>query len=215
MFDVAGLPPNDDGDPVFRMAYNSRTELNVCYDVQGEARVRMALHPYQATGQAWEPWLPIDEDTTYHLNEASGSSEEERWVDPVSGAVRTARNKHELSIVGGHVTLYCLFDPAPTGMERHQPGHYSDYEPLLGGLDTERYDAFLRELARSDEMVDRLSLAKAIGELERFRATPIWQVYVQGSQARAARETALVDVLAAEGLGRDRVVARWAESAGG
>src|SRR5204863_9462523 len=39
MFDVAGLPPNQDGEPVFKMSYNSRTEFNVCYDVEGEARV--------------------------------------------------------------------------------------------------------------------------------------------------------------------------------
>ena len=48
MFDVAGLPPNDDGEAVFKMAYSTRTEFNVCYQVQGEARVRMADHPYRS-----------------------------------------------------------------------------------------------------------------------------------------------------------------------
>ena len=51
MFDVDGLPKNEDGEPVFKMSYNSRTEFNVCYDVKGIARVRMAEHPYKATNQ--------------------------------------------------------------------------------------------------------------------------------------------------------------------
>jgi hypothetical protein len=51
MFDVAGLPMNEDGEPVFKMSYNSRTECNVCYDVKGDARVRMAIHPYKAKNQ--------------------------------------------------------------------------------------------------------------------------------------------------------------------
>ena len=46
MFDVAGLPVNEDREPVFKMSYNSRTEVDVCYDVKGTARVRMAQHPY-------------------------------------------------------------------------------------------------------------------------------------------------------------------------
>jgi hypothetical protein len=39
MFDVAGLPKNEEGDSVFKMSYNSRTEFNVCYDVKGKAKV--------------------------------------------------------------------------------------------------------------------------------------------------------------------------------
>ena len=57
MFDVAGLPLNQDGEPVFKMSYNSRTEFNVCYDVDGIARVRMAKHPYGQADQLWGPWL--------------------------------------------------------------------------------------------------------------------------------------------------------------
>ena len=48
------------------------------------------------------------------------------------------RNKHEVHIVDGHVTLFCIFDPAPTGIERHRPGEYSDYEPLSQVLGTGR-----------------------------------------------------------------------------
>jgi hypothetical protein len=51
-------------------------------------------------------------------------------------------------------------------------------------------------------------MAKALGELKDLRGTPIWEVYLQGSQARATRETALVDPLASEGHGRERVVTR-------
>ena len=81
MFDVAGLPENEDGEPVFKMSYNSRTEFNVCYEVKGTARVRMAQHPYKETKQLWGPWLPLDGDSTYHLNEAAGSTEEECRID--------------------------------------------------------------------------------------------------------------------------------------
>ena len=49
MFDAHGLPENDEGSPVFKMSYNYRTEPNVCYDVQGTAQVRVAVHPYSPT----------------------------------------------------------------------------------------------------------------------------------------------------------------------
>ena len=114
MFDVAGLPPNDEGRPVFKMSYNSRTEINVCHDVSGDAAVRFALHPY-GDRQAWGPWEAIDGHTSYHLEEAAGGPDEERLVDASTGTARTLRNKHEVR-GSGHVTLFCLFDPAPTGV---------------------------------------------------------------------------------------------------
>src|SRR5262249_18756391 len=88
MFDVIGLPNNDEGEPVFKMSYNSRTEFNVIYDVEGEARVRFARHPYRSAGQVWEPWQPIDGDTTYHLNEAAGGPDEECEIDEATHARR-------------------------------------------------------------------------------------------------------------------------------
>ena len=209
MFDVAGLPPNDDGESVFRMAYNSRTEFNVCYQVHGRARVRMARHPYREAGQEWDPWLPIDDESTYHLNEASLGDEEELWVDQATGEERTSRNKHEVHIAGGHVTLFCLFDPAATGFEKHRPGAYSDYEPLAAVLGTKRYETYTRELARFDEMVDLLSMAQARGELSSLRGSPMWRLYARGRQAQAAHESALLEALASEGGGRDRVLAPW------
>lgn len=210
MFDVAGLPPNQEGEPVFRMAYNSRTEFNVCYRVSGDARVRMAEHPYRDVDQAWGPWLPLDGESTYHVNEAAHDVEEETWVDGVTGRPRTARNKHEVLIAGGEVTLFCMFDPAPTGIERHRPGAYSDYEPLAEIVDTERYRAYARDLVRFDEMVDKLSMAQARGELDAVRESALWERYAEGRRAQVAHETALLDALAAEGEGRDRIVAPWA-----
>lgn len=207
MFDVSGLPPNEDGDSVFKMAYNSRTEFNVCYDVEGRARVRMAEHPYKDRGQSWSPWLVLDGDSTYHLSEAAGGPEEERAI--VDGTVRFHRNKHEVLVTGGHVSLFCLFDPAPTGIERHRPGEYSDYEPLSEVVTRKEYETHRNEIARYDEMVDRLSLAKAEGSLDELRRTPIWSLYLEGRNAQAAIEAKLRDALAVDGRGRERVIARW------
>jgi hypothetical protein len=212
MFDVAGLPKNEDGEPVFKMSYNSRTECNVCYDVQGIARVRMAQHPYKKEKQQWGPWYPLDGDSTYHLNEATGSPEEELRVDEVTGTPQFLRNKHEVHIVDGHVTLFCIFDPAPTGVENHRPGEYSDYEPLSQVLGTELYKTHQREIARYDEMVDRLSLAKAMGALSTLHGTTIWELYLEGREAQAAIESRLTKSLAAEGNGRERVLARWMQT---
>ena len=114
MFDVEGLPHNEQGQSVFKMSYNSRTEFNVLYDVRGDGRVRFAQHPYAEQGQTWGPWNSLDSETTYHLSEPR--------------ELGSPRNKHEVTAHGGHVSLFCLFDPAPTGVERHQPGAYSDYE---------------------------------------------------------------------------------------
>jgi hypothetical protein len=209
MFDVSGLPPNDDGEPVFKMAYNSRTEFNVCYRVAGEARVRMAEHPYRGADQAWGPWLRIDDQSTYHLNEAGAGEEEERWVDGATGETRSARNKHEVYIADGHVTLFCLFDPAPTGFERHRPGAYSDYEPLAAVVGTAPYRQYVRSLVKLDEMVDVLSLAKARGELDALRGSTLWRLYEQGRGAQAAHDATLLEALATDGGGRDRIVAQW------
>jgi len=57
----AGSYFTPDGESVFKMAYNSRTEINVCFDVAGDARVRMAEHPPVEAGvdgsrQVGGPW---------------------------------------------------------------------------------------------------------------------------------------------------------------
>jgi hypothetical protein len=212
MFDVAGLPGNEDGEPVFKMSYNSRTEFNVCYHVEGTARVRMAQHPYRGKNQLWGPWLLLDAESTYHLNEAAGGPEEERIIDEVTQSEQSLRNKHEVYILDGHVTLFCLFDPAPTGVERHRPGEYSDYEPLSQVLGTSQHEIHQREIARFDEMVDRLSVAKATRELDSLEGSPMWELYMRGREAQAAIEARLMKVIAAEGNGRDRILAGWIQS---
>ncbi len=208
MFDVAGLPPNDEGRPVFKMSYNSRTEINVCHDVSGDAAVRFALHPYGAERQAWGPWEGIDGEASYHLEEAADGPEVERLVDEATGAVRTLRNKHEVR-GSGHVTLFCLFDPAPTGVERHRPGEYSDYEPFADVAARPEYAAHQRAIARFDAMVDRLSLAEARGALAAERGSEAWATYEEGLAAQRAIEAQLMAAMQAAGEGRDRVVAPW------
>ena len=213
MFDVAGLPGNEDGEPVFKMSYNSRTECNVCYDVKGRARVRMAKHPYKEMKQLWGPWYQLDGDSTYHLNEAAGSPEEECRIDAVTGTRQCFRNKHEVHIVDGHVSLFCIFDPAPTGIERHRPGEYSDYEPLSHVLGTKVYESHQREIARYDEMVDTLSFAKATGAMSTYQGTPLWELYLRGREAQTAIEDGIAKSMIAEGKGRERVLAPWMQNA--
>lgn len=214
MFDVTGLPPNADGESVFKMAYNSRTEINVCFDVAGDARVRMALHPYVDSGaggapQAWGPWHALDGDASYHLHEAVDDPCTEWVVDPDTGARSCRRNKHEVLIRGGHVTLFCLFDPAPTGVERHRPGEYSDYEPFESVAARPEYEAHRREIARFDAMVDQLSRARARGELAGLGAAAEVATYREGYDTACAVEDALHGALVAEGAGREHLLARW------
>jgi len=213
MFDVRGLPVNEEGEQVFKMSYNSKTEFNVCYDVKGTARVRMANHPYKNTRQLWDQWLPLDSDSTYHLNEAAGGPEEECLTDTATNTSQTLRNKHEVYIVNGHVSLFCLFDPAPTGVERHRPGEYSDYEPLSQVLGTKPYENFAREISMYDEMVDELSLAEAMGRLNLLQGTSIWDLYLRGRDAMAAIETEILKALAAEGNGREKILKHWTQFA--
>ena len=209
MFDVAGLPKNEDGEPVFKMSYNSRTEVNFCYEVKGAARVRMAQHPYREEKQLWGQWLSLDGDSTYHLNEASGGAEEECFIDQATQTSQTFRNKHEVYIINGYVSLFCLFDPAPTGIERHRPGEYSDYEPLSQVLGTNSYETYASEIVRYDEMVDQLSMAKAKDKLSTFHGTPVWDLYLQGLEAQAVIEAELVKNLAVEDNRREHVLVRW------
>lgn len=209
MFDVTGLPDNEDGEPVFKMSYNSRTEFNVCYDVHGTARVRMAQHPYDQSKQAWDPWLDLDNDSTYHLNEAAGVPEEEFLIDEETGTPQFFRNKHEVQIVDGDVTLFCLFDPAPTGVESHRPGEYSDYESLVQVRGTKKFETHQREIMIYDEMVDRLSIARAMGELSRFKETPLWDMHLRGRETQEDIELDLKKTLSAEGKGRAQVLVPW------
>lgn len=187
MFDVSGLPPNDDGESVFRMSYDSRTEWNVCYDVTGRARVRMAYHPYVDEGQAWSAWLPLDGEATYHLDE----------VLDADGQPRRHRNRHEVAIEGGHCSLVCLFDPAPTGIEQHRPGAYSDYEPYAVVSARPEHAAFTARIGAFDGMVEALSAARARGALDGMRQTEAWARFEAGRAEAIRLERALLDGLGA------------------
>lgn len=212
MFDVTGLPQNEDGKSVFKMSYNSRTEVNVCYDVKGIARVRMAQHPYKERGQTWGPWLPLTGESTYHLNEAAGGPEEECRLNEITQIPQFFRNKHEVYINKGYVSLFCMFDPAPTGVERHRPGEYSDYEPLSQVIGTDLYKNHRREIAGYDEMVNQLSLARATENLEGFHSSAVWELYLRGRSAQRDIETELAQTLAKEGNGRETVLAHWMQA---
>lgn len=250
MFDVSGLPKNDDGEPVFKMSYNYRSEFNICIDVRGSARVRMARHPYnfaegdivpdqqhravaenchvnsEATTattetverkkevikekrrQAWDDWEPIDGQTTYHLNEAAGSDLEERFVNPKLERAECFRNKHEVSICNGYVSLLCMFDPAPTGMELHQPGSYSSYGPLHAVLGTQKHNDYLQQLRDLDDMVDKLSLSKARGTISADHKSAEWDLHQAGVRAQANLEHKLHESM--KEIGRGHVIADWA-----
>lgn len=189
MFDVAGLPPNDEGEPVFKMAYASRTEFNVCYDVTGRARFRVAVDG----ASAWSPWQTLDSETTYHLPEV-----------PVSDG--RIRNKHEISAVGGHVTLFCCFDPAPTGVEKHRPGEYSDYEPYEVVAARPEHALHKERIGPYDAMIDRLSLAKARGKLGSTKDDALWKLFRAGRETQRRIEETIVSGSSPE---RASVIVKW------
>jgi len=210
MFDVKGLPSNDDGLPVFKMSYDNQTEVNVCFDVSGEAKVRMAYHPYSDENQRWGEWQLLDSNTTYYLNEASNGSEVEWHKNPETAEQFSRRNKHEVFISeGGYVSLFCLFDPAPTGTERHLPGKYSSYEHISKIVGTESYERQLEALAPYDEMVDKLSFQKAQVSLDEVKKNPLWQSYQHGLKCQMNLESKLMQQLREDNQGRDGVVLRW------
>ncbi len=203
-FDVDGLPWNGEGVPVFKMSYNFRTEPNVCYEARGEATIRLALHPYSDGGQSWGPYQVIDGERTYHLSESAAESE---WREEAGGR-RPFRNKHEVRIVGGHVSLMCMHDPAPTGAESHAAGEYSEYGDLSKILKTPEYQRFLEGLAPLDSMVDVLSVATARSD-DDMESLPEWNQYQTGLATQRAMELAMEKELVREGHGRERILREW------
>jgi hypothetical protein len=194
MFDTRGLPANAEGEPVFKMSYNSRTEFNVLYDVAGDVRVRFAEHPYSDQAQRWGPWHALDSETTYRLLEPA-------TIGPL-------RNKHEVFADGGHASLFCVFDPAPTGVERHQPGDYSDYEAFSVVSQRGEYARHREVIGEFDRMVDALSLAVARGESTAGRADlqAATRTYELGL---AAQRTLEASVLEACGPSRRAALEPW------
>jgi hypothetical protein len=128
--------------------------------------------------QSWSDWHSLDGDTTYHLNEGADGPEIERHADPDTGKERFLRNRHEIYIApGGHVSLCCMFDPGPTGLETHQPGEYSSYAPVSETIDTRAYREFLASMAAAEDMVRTLSLAQARNGGVPDRSSPKWAEY--------------------------------------
>jgi hypothetical protein len=213
MFDVKGLPKNHDGASVFKMSYDNQTEPNICFDVSGEAKVRMAFHPYSEDDQQWGEWHGLDNNTTYYLNEAAFGSDVEWDLDPKTNQNISRRNKHEVFIPeGGYVSLCCLFDPAPTGIERHLPGKYSSYEHVSKIIGTDIYNKHLKELLPFDQMLNKLSLQKSQGILDQSHDNPQWRCYKNGLKNQIYLEHKLVQQLKADGQGRDAVVLKWVNS---
>lgn len=207
MFDAHGLPPNDEGDPVFKMSYNFRTEPNVCYEVVGNARVRVAKHPYGAS-QAWGPWESLSGETTYHLYESAGEAE---WVTE-NGQKRPRRNKHEVSIEDGYVSLICMHSPGCTGAERHSEGEYSEYGDLSLVLGTRDHEQHLERLKPYDSMVDALSLALAEGRVP--EQLPEWERFEHGLACQREVEMALLETLRLGGQGREQILKAWVLDSG-
>lgn len=204
MFDAHGLPNNDEGYPVFKMSYNFRTEPNFCYEVHGKARVRMAEHPYAAGAQqVWRDWQTLSGDATYYLNEDVGDAE---WGQR-NGTKHPARNKHEVQIADGHVSLICMHHPACTGAERHSEGEYSEYGDLQEVLGTPAHTEHLERIQPFDSVVDALSLAEASGQDPRL--LPEWAVFQAGRKSQVQVESALLARLCADGHGREEILASW------
>ena len=100
------------------------------------------------------------------------------------------RNRHEVAIRGGHVSLCCLFDPAVVGVERHRPGAYSSYGPPTLPLSSLEYQRYVGQLALFDDMVDTLSehWAKATADPEPAGALDL---YHYGLRAQLEHEATL------------------------
>ncbi|MBK8940858.1 MAG: hypothetical protein IPM79_25375 [Polyangiaceae bacterium] len=107
------------------MAYNSRTEINVCYDVTGDARVRVARHPHVPTKQAWGPWSALTSETNYHLHEAVDGDQVE-WIEE---AARRSLQQTRGARARRYVSLFCMFDPAPTGVSATGPASTATTSP--------------------------------------------------------------------------------------
>ncbi len=208
MFDVEGLPKNQEGKSVFKMSYNYRTEPNLCYQVEGEAMVRMAKHPYSDHDQAWHPWHALDGDTSYHLNEDVCDSEYVQSADLESGNERLPRrNKHEVRIGVGVVSLLCMHDPAPTGAERHSAGEYSEYGDLEKVVGSSEHREYLQALQPLDEMVDALSIAKAEGK--DWRKHIHFPRYEAGRAAQIGCEKQLCGEVAVQTPKRLQILHTW------
>jgi hypothetical protein len=146
------------------------------------------------------------------LNEAAGCPEEERRFEEGISEPQHLRNKHEVYIRDGYVTLFCLFDPSPIGIERHRPGEYSDYEPMSQVLGSKSCEDYQREITKYDEMIDQLSMAKAMGRLDSFHGSPLWELYIHGRDVQIAIESKLMNTCAKNDARRACILSEWIQT---
>ena len=161
------------------------------------------MHPYREQDQPWGPWQTLSGDTTYYLCEDASLSE---WVQSDKG-LKPRRNKHEVQIEDGYVSLMCMHSPACTGVERHSTGAYSEYGDLKEVLGTPDHLRYLEQIAPLDEMVDALSLARALGN--DLQALPHWRRYQDGLAAQRLSESTLLADLRGQGHGREAILTPW------
>ena len=76
-------------------------------------------------------------------------------------------------------------------------------------MGTRAYETHQREIAKYDEMMDTLSIAKATGTLSEHYGSPVWDLYLRGREAQMAIEREIAKTMADEGKGRERILAPW------
>ena len=208
MFDTSGLPQNEEGLEVFKMSYDYQSEINVVYETRGRSCVRFAKHPYgDGEQQLWSDWFDLDSEMTYYLNESADGDDVERKVCPKTGRNLQKRNKHEIFVeAGGYVSLCCMFDPAPTGVETHSPGEYTSYGPVTDVLNSDEYRSLLHRTGPDDEMIRTLSMAIARDPDRNLDDSPHWPVYMSALDQSIKEQGRLLSESAAQ---REHILQNW------
>lgn len=147
-----------------KMSYNHHTEVNLVYEVQGDVRVRTAMHPYAR--DIWSEWHLLDGNCCYYLDETKPMAEQ--GVDAF-GRRTEQRNKHELDFEHGNFSLFCMFDPGLGGTEAHvDTAGFSSYECFSEVRDSHKYQQFIDDVMKADAIADVKSLRRAQEEARRY-----------------------------------------------
>lgn len=151
-----------DTDILLKLSYNNHTEFNMIYDLDGDVRVRTAMHPYPR--EIWSEWHMLDGSCCYYLDETEPMAEQQ--LD-IFGRAANLRNKHELHFSKGHCSLFCMFDPGLAGTETHDTGSFSAYDKFSDIQNSEKYRQFLDDVLKTDAIADTESLRKAQEDAKR------------------------------------------------